>query len=87
MSRKKQAGQGKLAKGDIVRFGGGWWFVCSSVWNDGETYLATPLTDPYYPERRSMGPPQIIKMKEPDEVIKQSAAGGEDVDPLKGSGR
>lgn len=74
-------------KGDIVRTSGGWWFVCSCVWNDGETYLMTPLTDPYWPERRSLGPPQIVKVRQFDEVLKQGGQEGVEVDPLKGSGR
>lgn len=85
MAKKAHKG---AARGDIVRCLGGWWHINSCVWNDGETYLLTPLSDPYWPERRSLGPPQVVKVRHFDEVIKQgSDPGSHDVDPLKGSGR
>jgi len=84
MAKKKQ----KLSRGDIFRAHGGWWHLCTA-WDDGVTVLATPLTDPYWPERRSMGPPQVLKLHAGtvDEVIHQGGQEGTDTDPMKGSGR
>lgn len=64
-----------------------WWHLDLSTWNDGVTFLATPLSSPHWPERHALGPPQVVKFHRIDEVLTQADLGGLDVDPLKGSGR
>jgi hypothetical protein len=73
-------------KGDFVRVGTQWYYIAID-WRDGVHYLATPMTGPFYPERRSQGPPRVVKLLGWDELLKQGGAEGAEADPLKGSGR
>lgn len=76
-------------RGDFVRAQGGWWHVNLDTWGNGVTYLATPMSGPYFPGRQALGPPQIVNLEKYDELISQHDLVGPlaEGDPLKGSGR
>lgn len=85
MSKAKGKGP---QRGDFVRALGGWWYICSGVWNDGVTFLATPMSGPEFPGRQALGGPRVVKFWTIDQVLKQTDLGIQDEgDPLKGSGR